>query len=671
MLLFFLGCAYLLLLLLGRAYLLLLLPGSAYLLLHLPGRAYLLLLFLGRAYLLLLFLGRAYPLLLFLGRAYLLLFFPGRAYLLLLFLGCDYLLLPCLERSHRLLYILCNCSAFCLLRHSSYPLWGRCFAYRCFTSRCFSGCRFSGRRLFICCLFNSRLLGFFRLRACVDADTHRRYIDFNGIVLFIPFQLPGCLDTPVDPAFSAKVFGISVEYLLILAVEGHAHTEFLMLHVVKIADKEKGFLTLPALSQEYNHALILVTAVNPLKTIGIIIHLIQSRMLTVQSVKRLHIILHVLVDRILQKSPLQGRALIPFSRLGVFLAHEQQLLAGMPHHKGIGSPQVLGLLFQGLTRHLANHGTLAVNHLIVGEYQHKILAVGIQHGKCQLPIIVFPEKRVAPHVVGKIIHPAHVPLIVKSQAALFRIACNHWPCSGLLRDDDRAVLSALEYGIQMLQELHCLQILIASVYIRHPFTVILPIVQIEHGSYRIHPDSVRMVLVRPEQRIGNQKIGYAGTAVIVYQSAPMGMGALPGVHVFIDAGAVKHSHSIGIPWEMGRHPVKYDADSLSMHIVHKVHEILRSTVTAGRGIIPCYLITPGFIQRMLHHRHELHMGVSHILYVFRQPWGQLPVIIKFGTRQVLSCLIPDSLLTDPGAQMDLIYVHGLVLCICLCPLIHP
>ena len=223
----------------------------------------------------------------------------------------------------------------------------------------------------------------------------------------------------------------------------------------------------------------------------------------------------------------------------------------------------------------------------------------------------------------------------------------------------------------MLQELHCLQILIASVYVGHPFTVILPIVQIEHGSNCIHPDSVRMVLVRPEQRIGNQEIGYAWTAVIVNQGSPMGMGALPGVHMFIDAGAVKYSHSIGIPWEMGRYPVKYDADSLSVHIVHKVHEILRSAVTAGRGIIPCYLITPGFIQRMLHHRHELHMGVSHILYVFCQPWGQLPVIIKFGTHQVLSCLILDRLLADPGPQMDLIYVHGLVLCIGLCPLSHP
>ena len=65
------------------------------------------------------------------------------------------------------------------------------------------------------------------------------------------------------------------------------------------------------------------------------------------------------------------------------------------------------------------------------------------------------------------------------------------------------------------------------------------------------------------------------------------------------------------------------------------------------------------------------MGISHVLYVLRQPWGQLAVIIEFGTHQVLSCLILDRLLADPGAQMNLIYVHGLVLCICFCPLIHP
>ena len=70
-----------------------------------------------------------------------------------------------------------------------------------------------------------------------------------------------------------------------------------------------------------------------------------------------------------------------------------------------------------------------MHNLIVGEYQHKILTVGIQHGKCQLPIIVLPEKRIAVHIVGKIIHPAHVPLVVKPKASLFHCSGHLWPCS--------------------------------------------------------------------------------------------------------------------------------------------------------------------------------------------------------------------------------------------------
>ena len=223
----------------------------------------------------------------------------------------------------------------------------------------------------------------------------------------------------------------------------------------------------------------------------------------------------------------------------------------------------------------------------------------------------------------------------------------------------------------MLQEFHCLQVLIAPIEVGNPFAVILPIVQIEHGSNCVHPDSVCMVLVRPEQCVGNQEIGHAGTSVIVNQSTPMGMGTLSGVHVLIDAGAVKCGHAICIPGKMGRYPVQYNADSLTMHIIHKIHEILRSAIAAGRGVISGDLIAPGFIQGMLHHRHKLHMGISHVLYVFRQPCRQLAVIIEFRTRQVLSGFIPGGFPAEPGTQMNLVYVHGLVLCICLCPLSHP
>ena len=65
--------------------------------------------------------------------------------------------------------------------------------------------------------------------------------------------------------------------------------------------------------------------------------------------------------------------------LAEFLTHEQKLLAGMSHVKAIGSTQVLCLFLQGIPGHLANHRSLSVHHLIMGEYQNKVFAVGIEH----------------------------------------------------------------------------------------------------------------------------------------------------------------------------------------------------------------------------------------------------------------------------------------------------
>ncbi|KJJ75793.1 hypothetical protein CLFS41_06250 [Clostridium sp. FS41] len=186
-------------------------------------------------------------------------------------------------------------------------------------------------------------------------------------------------------------------------------------------------------------------------------------MLQIQPVQSLHIIPHVLVHRNLKQIPIQGSALVPLSQLGVLLSHKQQLLAWMSHHKCIGNTQVFRLFFQGISWHFANHGTFSVHHLVMGEYQDKVLAVRIQHGKCQLPIIVLPEKRIAVHIVGKIVHPAHVPFIIKSKSAVLWIACYLRPCRGLLGYNDRAISPLSVYCIQVSQEFHSLQVLIAPI----------------------------------------------------------------------------------------------------------------------------------------------------------------------------------------------------------------
>ena len=71
-----------------------------------------------------------------------------------------------------------------------------------------------------------------------------------------------------------------------------------------------------------------------------------------------------------------------------------------------------------------------------------------------------------------------------------------------------------------------------------------------------------------------------------------------------------------------------------MHIIHKIHKVIRCPIAAGRTIVSGHLISPGLIQGMLHHRHQLHMGVTHFLYIFRQANCDLPVIIELGAHNI-------------------------------------
>ena len=103
-----------------------------------------------------------------------------------------------------------------------------------------------------------------------------------------------------------------------------------MIYIVKIADKQKGFLFLLCLSEEHHHALLLIAAIDPLETIRIVIHLVQSRMADVQMIQGPHIILHLLVERILEQIPFQRRVFIPLVDLGIILAHKQKLFPGWP-----------------------------------------------------------------------------------------------------------------------------------------------------------------------------------------------------------------------------------------------------------------------------------------------------------------------------------------------------
>ena len=122
----------------------------------------------------------------------------------------------------------------------------------------------------------------------------------------------------------------------------------------------------------------------------------------------------------------------------------------MSRHKAVGRPKVGKLGLEGLSRHLVDHGSLAVNYLVVGEHQNKVLAVGVNHAERQLAVVVAAEVGIALHISQEVVHPAHVPLIIKAQAVLLYVSRHLGPGCGLLGNQNRAVLSALKYGIQVL-----------------------------------------------------------------------------------------------------------------------------------------------------------------------------------------------------------------------------
>ena len=145
----------------------------------------------------------------------------------------------------------------------------------------------------------------------------------------------------------------------------------------------------------------------------------------------------------------------------------------------------------------------------------------------------------------------------------------------------------------------------------------------------------------------------------------MGMGSLTRIKMLIKAGAVKARQTKGVLRKMGRNPVQNHADPLSVQVIHEIHEVLRRAIAGRRRIIARYLIAPGFIQRMLHNGHQLHMRIAHFFYVSGQHRSQLPVCIKLPTVLFLRVRLP------PASQMHLIDQHGLLFVIFAFPLLQP
>ena len=265
------------------------------------------------------------------------------------------------------------------------------------------------------------------------------------------------------------------------------------------------------------------------------------------------------------------------------------------------------------------------------------------------------EPRVELEVVAHIVHPAHVPLEGEAQPAVRDRIGHERPRGRFLRHHHHVRINGKSGGVERAQEVDGLQVLVAAVFVRRPLTRFAPVVEVEHGRYRVHAQAVKVVFPQPVGGGREQEALHLAAPVVEYARAPARVLALFGVGVLVARLAVEVDEAVLVLAEVRGHPVKNDGDAPSVHHVHEVHEVVRRAVARGRREVAGALVAPRVVERILGHGHQLHAVVAEVGGVLAQLVCERAVVVK------IAVFAP-----PPRAEMHLVDVERTVIDRLLC-----
>ena len=180
--------------------------------------------------------------------------------------------------------------------------------------------------------------------------------------------------------------------------------------------------------------------------------------------------------------------------------------------------------------------------------------------------------------------------------------------------------------VEFLQQTDGRQVLASAVFVGNPLAFFAAVVEVEHRRDRIDAQAIDVVLVQPEQGVGDQEVAHFVAAVVEDHGSPVRMLALTRIFMFEQSRAVEASQPVAVFGEVGRHPVQDHADAVAMAVVDKVHEVFRRPVTAGDRKVADRLIAPTAGKGMFADRHQFQVGVSHLLAVVDQLACQFAIV---------------------------------------------
>ena len=176
-----------------------------------------------------------------------------------------------------------------------------------------------------------------------------------------------------------------------------------------------------------------VIRLNPLKPETVIVLLPEGGMLHIDLVHINRQSVVRVMNRVLRQEPVLLPLLVPFTELSDLIAHEVELFARMCHHIHIQRSSLRELV-RVIACHLLHDGCLSVNHLIMRQGKQIFFIIKILHGKGQLMVLCGTVLRRGAEIIQSVVHPPHVPLVVKSESSLRHGLCNARIGRRILRD---------------------------------------------------------------------------------------------------------------------------------------------------------------------------------------------------------------------------------------------
>ena len=185
--------------------------------------------------------------------------------------------------------------------------------------------------------------------------------------------------------------------------------------------------------------------------------------------------------------PILFPLLIPFPELSDLISHKIEFLSGMDHHIEIKCARLRK--FTGiLSVHLLQDGRLTVHDLIVRQSKQIPLIIKIIHRKSELTGKIGATDGRGLEIRKRIVHPTHIPFIIKSKTALSDGFGDIRVVGGIFCNKHDAPITAAQPPVHSSDEFH------RGAVHATPF-ISLPV---DHPTDRIHPKSVKMIDVQPK-----------------------------------------------------------------------------------------------------------------------------------------------------------------------------